>query len=144
MSFVGKASGLTIALAIGLAAAGCSRGPAETPGPQLSGRTPDTSAISAATGVLMGAEIAGRLDGQTRTRAEAEQTKALENSPSGRVVRWDNPDGRVYGEITVGQAYDTPRGACRSYTHVIYMGARPETVSGVACRSQDGTWAQIH
>ena len=32
---------------------------------------------------------------------------------------------------------------CRAFTETIYIGGRPETARGVACRNPDGTWTPV-
>jgi len=98
------------------------------------------AAIGGLLGGLVGNRIGASLDEEDRRRAYAAQMDALERGPSGTAVTWKNPDSGRYGTIVPGPAYVERGHNCRSYTHTIYIGGRPETARGTACRNPDGTW----
>jgi surface antigen len=99
--------------------------------------------VGAAVGGLIGNQIGAALDDEDRRRAYAAQMQALETGPSGAPVAWRNPDSGRYGNIVPGPAYQAGGGMCRQYTHTIYIGGRPQTQRGTACRNPDGTWRAV-
>ena len=44
------------------------------------------------------------------------------------------------GYVDAGPITTDARGACRQYTHTIYINGQPRRGQGVACRNPDGTW----
>jgi surface antigen len=99
--------------------------------------------VGAAVGGLIGNQIGAAMDDEDRRRAYAAQMQALETGPSGAPVGWRNPDSGRYGNIVPGPAYQASGGTCRQYTHTIYIGGRPQTQRGTACRNPDGTWRAV-
>ncbi len=99
-------------------------------------------ALGAVAGGLIGNSIGRSLDEQARREAFQAEYRALEYGAPGAPVEWRYDD--YYGSVTPGAYYDRPGQArCREYTHTIYVGGRPETARGVACRQSDGTWAPV-
>ena len=115
-------------------------------GSQIGGGTKERvagAAVGALLGGLIGNRIGAALDEEDKRRAYAAQVDALERSPSGAPVAWKNPDSGHYGSIVPGPSYQQAGRPCRSYTHTIYIGGRPETARGTACRNPDGTWTPV-
>jgi surface antigen len=115
-------------------------------GSQIGGGTGERVAAAvagAAIGGLIGNRIGAAMDDEDKQRAYAAQMQALEAGPSGAPVAWRNPDSGHYGSIVPGPAFDQRGTTCRQYTHTIYIGARPETARGTACRNPDGTWTAV-
>jgi surface antigen len=101
------------------------------------------AAIGAGLGALIGNRIGAALDEDDKRRAYAAQVDALEHGRSGVATSWKNPDSGHYGAVIPGPAYSDHGRDCRSYTHTIYVGGRPETARGTACRNPDGTWTAL-
>lgn len=73
--------------------------------------------------------------------AEATLKRALESQVSGTPVRWDNPDSGATGTVKPIRTFKNHNDQfCREYERVETTGGRTESVSGIACRSDDGTW----
>lgn len=83
-----------------------------------------------APGVLSGA-IGQSLSEKDRETAIAAQQEAI---ASGARKAWRGEHG-VYGFIAPGPE----NGACRDYTHKIFVNGRPQEAKGQACR-QNGEW----
>lgn len=101
------------------------------------------AAIGGLLGGLVGNRIGAALDEDDKRRAYAAQVDALERGQSGVATSWKNPDSGHYGAVVPGPAYASSGRNCRSYTHTIYIGGRPETARGTACRNPDGTWTPL-
>ena len=104
-----------------------------------SGRVLATAA-GAIIGGLVGNQIGSGLDQADRLRAERTAQQALETAPSGRAVRWSNPDNGRYGEVVPGPAYSDSGRSCRPYTQTIYIDGQAQAARGTACRNPDGSW----
>lgn len=73
--------------------------------------------------------------------AEATLKRALESQVSGTPVRWDNPDSGATGTVKPIRTFKNHNDQfCREYERVETTGGRTESVSGIACRSDDGAW----
>jgi surface antigen len=92
----------------------------------------------AAIGGLIGNAVGRDLDEQDRRRAfEAERVALYE----GRRSEWRSE--KAYGWVEAGPTYSRSGGLCREYTHTIYIGGRPRTAVGTACRNPDGSWTPV-
>lgn len=96
--------------------------------------------VGAVVGGVVGSEIGRRMDEHDRKLAERAEFDALERGGSGRAQVWRNERNGNYGEIVPSRPYRRGRNDCRDYTHTVYIGGRPETMRGTACRNNDGTW----
>ncbi|MDE2363148.1 MAG: hypothetical protein KGM42_10770 [Hyphomicrobiales bacterium] len=92
----------------------------------------------AALGGVVGNAIGRDLDEQDRQAAYDAQAYAWE---SGQRRPWRGP--RAYGYVEPGPEFTDSRGACRNYTHRIYIDGRPQAAQGVACRGPDGVWRPV-
>lgn len=95
-------------------------------------------------GSMIGGEVGASLDRADELYAAQATNNALENSPSNRSVTWSNPDSGNRGEIFPGEVFYRNGTPCRNYTHTIYVGGQRETLTGVACRNNDGTWSLVN
>lgn len=115
-------------------------------GSQFGGGTGERIAaglVGAAIGGLIGNQIGSAMDDEDKRHAYYAQMNALEQGPSGRPVRWQNPDSGRYGEVVPEEAYSARGATCRRYTHTIYIDGRPQAARGEACRNPDGTWTKV-
>lgn len=115
-------------------------------GSQIGGGTGErvgAALAGAAIGGLIGNRIGAAMDDEDKQRAYAAQMQALESGPSGAPVGWKNPDSGHYGSVVPGPSFNRGSTPCRQYTHTIYIGGRPETARGTACRNPDGTWTAV-
>lgn len=114
-----------------LALAGC----ASTTAPQMDSQAAPTSTDerlpeAPAPGVI-GVSVGQTLDEKDRTVAIAAQQDAI---VTGARKSWRSASG-AYGFILPG----AETGACRPYTHKIFINGRPQEASGSACL-KDGVW----
>lgn len=93
-------------------------------------------------GGLLGNAIGRSLDEQARQQAYAAEYRAMEFGAPGAPVAWRHES--YYGTVTPGPYYShAGYERCREYSHTIYIGGRPETARGVACRQADGSWRPV-
>lgn len=101
------------------------------------------TAAGAFVGGIVGHSIGQSLDERDRAFAQEAEFAALERGETGRAVPWRNPDSGHYGEVVPRRAYNREGRQCRDFEHTVYIGGRPETMTGRACRNPDGTWRNI-
>ena len=89
-------------------------------------------------GPLLDGPIGSRLAEVDRDQAFKAETDALE---SGERRTWRGAKG-TYGFVVPGAtaSAEAAGGECRSFSHTIYFGGRPQTGQGRGCRGADGTW----
>jgi surface antigen len=116
------------ALVLTAAVAGCapsSPNPATAPVPAApQGPPPPAGVIAGPLGVSLS-------EGDRQTAFEA-QIDALDK---GQRKSWKGKAG-VFGYVEPGAEL----GACRNYTHTVYLDGRPQSAKGAACRQPDGNW----
>lgn len=98
-------------------------------------------AASAVGGMLLGGLVGNLLDERdNRLAAEAAQ-KALETTPTGNAVSWNNPNSGHSGTVTPTRTYQTADGTyCREYQTTVSIDGKKEKGYGTACRQPDGSW----
>jgi surface antigen len=87
--------------------------------------------------------IGASLDEQDRQRASAAEIQALETGAAGAPVGWRSEHTPYHGTIVPGPYYYSGGLRCRSYTHTVYIGDRPQAVRATACRNSDGSWTAV-
>ena len=86
-------------------------------------------------------EIGKSLDRADRAALGQSTQQALESSPSGQSVSWNNPDSGHYGTVVPEPAIRQSSGEyCREYQQTIVIDGQTEQAHGRACRQPDGTW----
>jgi surface antigen len=90
-------------------------------------------------GALVGGLVGNLLDQRDRELQAKAASQALENTPSGKPVAWQNPDNGHAGTITPTRTYQTAQGAyCREYQQTVTIDGKKENSYGTACRQPDG------
>ncbi|MGE0701632.1 MAG: glycine zipper domain-containing protein, partial [Hyphomicrobiaceae bacterium] len=84
--------------------------------------------VGAVVGGIVGSEIGRSMDKQDRILAQRAELDAFERGPSGRPVRWQNPDNGRYGDVVPMAPYRRGESDCRDYTHTIYIDGRPQAM----------------
>ncbi len=93
-------------------------------------------------GIAAGQAGAGLGRADRRLALEAEY-KALEYTPGGQQVSWQNSDGSSSGEVIAAQPYRVGSQDCRQYSHTVHVGGRTTIGRGTACRNEDGSWTLL-
>jgi surface antigen len=83
------------------------------------------------------------LDPRDRDAAGAAHLRALQFGEPGVPVPWRSAETGHHGAIVPGPAYQSNGLTCREFSHTVYVGNRPQTARGSACRNLDGTWAPL-
>ncbi len=95
---------------------------------------------AAATGALVGAVLGGRVGQYMDKQDQLEVQRALESAPTGKAVRWKNPDSGNQYRVTPTRTYYRNEQPCREYTTYANIGGKQEQIYGKACRTADGSW----
>ncbi len=111
-------------------------------GSQIGGGTGQLAAV--AIGALLGGYIGGSIGQQMDELDRYKTQQALETSPTGSTVAWNNPDSGVEYNVTPTDTYESSSGPCRDYTTEAVIDGRAEIVHGTACRQTDGSWQTMN
>jgi surface antigen len=96
-------------------------------------------------GAFLGNEVGKSLDRADGDYAERAQYQAMEYTPAGDEVAWENPDSGHYGAVTPLRTYQTTSGEfCREFQQQAAIGGEIQTVYGTACRQPDGQWRVLN
>ncbi|HAC59435.1 RT0821/Lpp0805 family surface protein [Parvibaculum sp.] len=92
-------------------------------------------------GVLIGALVGNNI-GRSLDRADQAylQNASYGAFQTGQPTRWSNPQSGNYGYVEPGRSYQSGNAYCREYSQTVYIGGRPESAYGTACRQPDGSW----
>lgn len=98
-----------------------------------------------AAGVLLGGALGGAvgsaLDAADRRYAEQATHRALETTPSGMTIPWNNPDSGHSGRVTPQRTYRMANGQyCREFQQEFVVDGQRQRGRGTACRQADGNW----
>lgn len=96
--------------------------------------------VGALAGALIGSEVGKTLDEYDKQMVTKTSQQALEYSPSGKTVAWQNPDSGNSGNITPVRTYKSDDRYCREYVQEIMVGGEKQKAYGKACRKEDGHW----
>jgi len=99
--------------------------------------------IGALAGALVGGQIGKTMDEYDKQMLEKSSRQALEYSPSGNSVEWNNPDSGNHGSITPTKTFKESGQYCREYIQEVTIGGKKQKAYGKACRQPDGSWKII-
>lgn len=95
-------------------------------------------------GAFLGNEVGKSLDRADRAYVEQAHYQALEFTPAGSQIAWQNPDSGHYGSVTPIRTYQATSGEyCREFQQQAAIGGQIEEVYGTACRRPDGRWQVV-
>lgn len=96
-------------------------------------------------GTIIGASIGGSI-GASMDEADQYCTgQAFEYAADNQPVQWSNPDTRSQYTVTPKKTYTSSSGNyCREYTSTAVVNNREDTVTGTACRDDQGNWQIIN
>ncbi|HWK44517.1 MAG TPA: RT0821/Lpp0805 family surface protein [Stellaceae bacterium] len=93
-------------------------------------------------GVLGGALAGGTVGRSMEPVDHGCINQALEHTPSGQSVAWQNPDNHASYWVTPTKTYQQAGKPCRHYTTTALIDGRSQRLHGTACRQEDGAWRQ--
>jgi surface antigen len=109
------------------------------------GGNPAAIAASVIGGILIGGMVGNLLDQRDKQMAAEAAHRAMESSPTGKPVAWQNPDSKHSGTVTPTKTYQTADGTyCREYQATVLIDGKQERANGTACRQADGTWRVVN
>jgi len=91
---------------------------------------------------LMGKSLEGMTSPSRRRALEAEY-RGLEYGQRGQIVAWAGEKTSDFGAVTVGASYQVGSQNCRQYRHDFTINGVAHSVSGSACRNEDGSWTPL-
>jgi surface antigen len=95
-------------------------------------------------GAFLGSEVGKSLDRADRLHATRASYQALEYTPAGNQVGWQNPDNGHYGTVIPIRTWQAPSGEyCREFQQQAAIGGEIQAVYGTACRQPDGQWQVV-
>jgi surface antigen len=94
-------------------------------------------------GAVVGGLIGGSI-GHTMDKVDQMQMqRALETAPTGRVIRWQNPDSGNRYTVEPTRTYYEHKQPCREYITRAMIGGKNQQIYGRACRQADGSWRVV-
>jgi surface antigen len=100
--------------------------------------------MAAAGGALVGAYLGGQIGKSMDKVDRMEMEKALETAPTGKAVRWSNPDTGNRYTVKPVRTYYQAQQACREYITQAVIAGKNEQIHGKACRRADGSWHVVN
>lgn len=96
-------------------------------------------------GAFLGSEVGKSLDRTDQAYATQASYQALEYTPAGNDVAWQNPDSGHYGSVTPTRTWQEASGTyCREFQQQAAIGGEIQEVYGTACRQADGRWQVVN
>ncbi|MCP4073517.1 MAG: hypothetical protein GY742_17530 [Hyphomicrobiales bacterium] len=94
-----------------------------------------------AKGPLAG-DLGSELSGAAMKQALEAEYRALENSRSGEIIRWQYSDEQN-GNVTSFPPYQVGSSNCRRYIHTVSIEGNTNRATGTACRNNEGIWSPL-
>jgi surface antigen len=105
------------------------------------GGVPDTGSPSGWAAGAIRKDRAKLQDEQDGQLADQTWVKALQSSPDGTPVTWNNPATGHSGSVTPLRTYRNAAGQwCRDYREAVSVGSAGEELNGSACQLGNGSW----
>lgn len=102
------------------------------------------TAVGATLGGFLGNHLGSKLDARDREAAQRAVYESMEHNRDGDASSWHNPNTGHSGYVVPDYTYyDESNRPCRDFTHVMKVDGREETVSGTACRQNNGEWKTV-
>jgi len=101
------------------------------------------TAAGAILGGIAGASIASNLSCEDRSYAVDAEFRGFEGGRPHQRYDWRSPRGDARGYVQVEDYYRDRGRRCANYTEEVWVGGRPETIRGRACRQPDGRWQTV-
>lgn len=95
-------------------------------------------------GGLVSSSLGADLSRRARRVAVDAEYVALESTPAGRPVTWNEERSGASGQVTAAQPYRVGSQDCRSYDHAVNIRGSTFTARGAACRNEDGSWTLLN
>lgn len=95
-------------------------------------------------GGLIGGELGADLSRKEHLFGLEAEYRALETTPAGRPVRWQNDRTGNGGTVVAAQPYRVGSQDCRQYSHTVSIHGVQRSARGTACRNDDGSWIVLN
>jgi surface antigen len=89
----------------------------------------------------VGAEIGRSLDERDRDYAYLAADRGLRTN---RIEYWKNTKSGHRGRFRPVRSFDRDDVECRDFEHTIWVGNKPELITGTACEAGDGSWRVVN
>ena len=88
--------------------------------------------------------VASELLGDDAQQNAKAGVDALDNKAEGGQTEWRNPASGNGGTTTIDESYVTAEGVpCKRFTQTITADGQSHSITGTACRNDDGTWEVV-
>ena len=100
--------------------------------------------VAVLSGAVIGAVLGGQIGRSMQESDLAKAQNALETSPTGQSVTWQNPDtGTQYRMLPTRTYKSWDNQDCREFTTWADLGGNDEQVRSTACRQSNGNWQEV-
>lgn len=147
--FQGVMRGVVSILVGALALSGCAQGgltkaTSLSPTPfAASASAQEEDSVGIIGGGLIGGALGSGLSAHARRMAIEAEYRALEATPAGEPVQWQDTASGRSGGVVAAQPYRVGSQDCRQYEHTIDAGGSQRKARGTACRNPDGSWTLL-
>lgn len=99
--------------------------------------------LAAMQGGLIGRVTIDELSERNRSTGLQAEYRALEYTPPGESVIWDDQQSGATGTVIASQPYRVGSQDCRQLEHTVTRGRSQQSERGTACRNPDGSWTIV-
>jgi surface antigen len=105
------------------------------------------TALGTLAGAMIGSSIGRQMDERDRMIHYRTSQSALEGTPDGQVMAWQNPNNGHRGYVTPTHTFQKINNGrttyCREYQQTVEINGQKQNAYGTACRQPEGSWQVV-